>query len=162
MAVNEKQVLAHIDHYQGRFMTVKDPIEKNRLAFRAIKDFRNQGSNSVDESLAAAEHYLFARFMVSSGTCSSTQMDVMTVGYDGVKYLAQTTDTTEKMMRHNPANPTSRVSADSVSWGLKGSEDGEADRLAYNSAKKVPNWNWDAMKFGGVTDAIAEFGKSIY
>lgn len=162
MAVDDKKVLSWIDHYEGRFMSAPDPIAKARLAFRAIKEFRNAGGDSADESLAAAEHYLFAKYMVSNAVASQRQMEIMVLGYDGIKAVMQTTDTTEKMMRHNPDRPTSQVSGASVAWGLKGCEDGEKLRLASNAGAKVPTWNWDAMKFGGATDAMAEFGKKVY
>jgi hypothetical protein len=89
-------------------------------------------------------------------------MQAMVLGYDGIKAVMQTTDTTEKMMRHNPDRPTSQVSSASVGWGLKGCEDGEKLRLSHNAGAKVPAWNWDAMKFGGATDAMAEYGKKVY
>lgn len=161
MAVDERIVLSHIDHYQGRFMTA-GVLQRNTLAFRAIQSFRNSGGDSADESLAAAEHYLFARHMVSNGVASKTQMQLMVMGYDGVKALAQTNRWTEMAMRHNKSRPTSTVSTDSVNWGLKGCDDGEDDRQRHAPDTDVPAWNWDAMKFGGATDAIAEYGKKAY
>ena len=161
MAVNGKVVLQLIDDYQGRYLAV-DQLERNRLAFRAIKDFRNTAGNSADESLAAAEHYLFARFMVSNAVVSENQMIIMVLGYDGVKAIAQTNSYTEKAMRHNPARPTSEVSMDSVAWGLKGASDGKADHAKYAPTVNPPTWNWDAMKFGGITDTIADYGKKVY
>lgn len=161
MAVDDRVVLNHIDAYQGRFMTA-DPLKRNALAFRAIKDFRNGAGDASDESLAAAEHYLFARYMVSNAIVSDTQMQVMVLGYDGVKALAQTNGYTERAMRHNKDRPTSKVSAASVAWGMKGCEDGEADRQTHAATARPPGWNWDAMKFGGSTDAIAEYGKKVY
>lgn len=161
MAVNEQTVRALIDHYQGRFM-LSPVLERNRLAFRAIKDFRNGAGDSADESLAAAEHYLFARYMVSNAVTSAAQMRVLVLGYDGVKAVAQTNSYTEMAMRHNKSRPTSRVSADSVAWGLQGVDDGAEDRAQHAPDQSAPMWNWDAMKFGGATDAIAEFGKKVY
>ena len=103
MAVNDSTVLSHIDSYQGRFMTA-GVLERNRLAFRAIKDFRNGGGDSLDESLAAAEHYLFARYMVSNAITSGAQMRLLVLGYDGVKAVAQTNSYTEMAMRHIEAH----------------------------------------------------------
>jgi hypothetical protein len=161
MAVNDSTVLSHIDSYQGRFMTA-GVLERNRLAFRAIKDFRNGGGDSLDESLAAAEHYLFARYMVSNAITSGAQMRLLVLGYDGVKAVAQTNSYTEMAMRHNKDRPTSPVSAASVAWGLKGVDDGAADRETHAAGSSAPFWNWDAMKFGGATDTIAEYGKKVY
>jgi len=161
MAVDDKTVQSHIDSYQGRYLR-SEQLERNRLAFRAIKDFRNSAGDSTDESLAAAEHYLFARYMVSNTVVSKTQMVAMVLGYDGVKAVAQTNRYTEAAMRHNPVRATSKVSAASISWGLKGADDGEKDRAKYSPGASVPAWNWDAMKFGGATDTIAEYGKKVY
>jgi hypothetical protein len=161
MAVDEKVVQRLIDDYQGRFLGV-DQLERDRLAFRAIKDFRNGLGDSTDESLAAAEHYLFSRYLVSNAIVSTRQATLMVLGYDGIKAIAQTSDRTEKAMRHNPDRATSRVSTDSVSWGLKGIDDGQADLDAADPGHETPKWNWDAMKFGGFTDAAADYGKKIY
>ena len=161
MAVDDRAVQQLIDDYQGRYLGVGQ-VERNRLAFRAIKEFRNNAGDSADESLAAAEHYLFSRYLVSNAIVSETQMTLMVLGYDGVKAIAQTSSVTEKAMRHNPARPTSKVTAGSVGWGLKGASDGASDRQKYLPERDAPNWNWDAMKFGGMTDAIADFGKRFY
>jgi hypothetical protein len=161
MAVDHVQVLHLIAHYQARASTASDPIKVNEAAFREIQRYRQTPGVSANESIAAAEHYLFARFMVSTGTVSRQQMDAMVMGYDGVKFLAQQTETTEKWMRHNPANPTSKVSPASVVWGLKGCADGEADRLKHLPTVDVPTWNWEAMKFGGFTDKVANLGSAV-
>ena len=159
MAVDNKRVQQLIDDYLGRTLGNPDPLDRNRVAFRKIQAFRQLPGISADESIAAAEHYLFARFMVSSGTVSLMQMRMMVAGYDSIKFVLQQTETSEKWMRHNPANPTSAVSADSIGWGMQGCEDGEADRLKHAPQKSVLTWNWDAMKFGGSTDKVAEYGK---
>jgi hypothetical protein len=162
MAVDDRKVKLIIADYQGRFKGASDDLERNELAFRAIKDFRNNAGDSADESLAAAEHYLFSRFMVSNAIVAYDQMFLMVLGYDSIKAIAQTNDTWEMAMRHNKARPTSKVSADSIRWGLNGIKDGNDDKERLTPAKQAPTWNWDAMKFGGVTDAIAEFGKKHY
>ena len=162
MAVDDKQVEALIADYQGRFSTASSDLERNRLAFRSIKDFRNAAGDSEDESLAAAEHYLFSRYMVSNSVVAYDQMMLMVLGYDGIKAIAQTNGTLEMAMRHNKARPTSKVSLSSISWGLKGVKDGNADRDRLTPDADRPTWNWDAMKFGGATDAAAEYGKKVY
>lgn len=160
MAVNDTRVRQLIDDYLGRNLGNPDPLDRTEIAFRQIKAARQAAGASADEDMAAAEHYLFARYMVSNGVVSVTQMRAMVMGYDGVKFLAQQNETTEKMMRHNPANPTSAVSAASVAWGMQGCSDGEEDRLKHAPKRAVLTWNWDAMKFGGITDRLADWGKS--
>jgi hypothetical protein len=161
MAVDGKIVRGIIADYQNRYVSSSE-LQRNRLAFRAIKEFRNSAGDSTDESLAAAEHYLFARYMVSNSIVSENQMIIMVVGYDGVKAVAQTNSYAERAMRHNPDRATSKVSTASVAWGLIGASDGETARLEFNPGGEVPRWNWDAMKFGGVTDNIAEYGKAVF
>lgn len=159
MAVDDKKVLALIDHYQGQTMNMSDPLERNKVAFRSIQAFRNAKGGSTDESLAAAEHYLFARFMVSNGGAGHAQMKALVGGYDALKFVAQLSDRTEKLMRHNPANPTSKVSAASIAWGLKGCDDGEEDRKKYAAHKPEAHWNWGAIKFNGWTQMVADAGE---
>ena len=161
MAVDDTVVKGHIDEYLGRYSTLP-PLQRNGLAFRDIIDFLNAGGDSADESLAAAEHYLFAKYMVSNIVVSEHQMIVMVLGYDGIKAIAQTNSYTERAMRHNPDRPTSKVSASSIVWGLKGAKDGESDHQSFAPYATVPNWNWDAMKFGGITDNMVEYAKRIY
>lgn len=129
---------------------------------RAIEALRNGAGDSADESVAAAEHYLFSRYIVSNCIVAYDQMIIMVLGYDSIKAIAQTNSTTEMAMRHNPKRPTSKVSMASVSWGLRGVKDGNADRERLAPEKTAPTWNWDAMKFGGITDVIAEYGKKVY
>jgi hypothetical protein len=161
MAVDHKVVEGIFRSYQLRFDTSPQLLQ-NELAFRAIKDFRNTGGSSTDESLAAAEHYLFSRYMVSNAIVSKAQMDSMVVGYSSLKALAQLNSRLEMAMRHNKARATSKVSSSSVAWGLVGSIDGEKDRVLHAPASAPPSWNWDAMKFGGATDAVATAGKKAY
>lgn len=161
MAVDDKKVQTLIAHYQSSY-SGSDDLERNRLAFRAIQFVRNEGGDSTDESLAAAEHYLFSRYMVSNVVVAYDQMMLMVLGYDSIKAIAQTNEYTEMAMRHKPANPTSKVSMASVAWGLRGVKDGNDDRERLVPERQAPTWNWDAMKFGGATDAIAAFGKKVY
>lgn len=162
MAVNDVVVQGWIDSYLDRCKAAPTVPERNECAFRQIKDWRNLPGNSTDENAAAAEHYLFARSMVSNVYCSVTQMKAMTRVYDGTKMVIQDNSYLEKkLIRHNPANPPAKASADSLRWGLKGCDDGEADRIAHNPGKRVPAISWDAMKFNGPTKVIAEMGKLI-
>ena len=162
MAVNDTKVQTWIDMYFDLCKTAPTVPERNECAFRLIKDWRNVPGNSTDEDLAAAEHYLFARHMVSNAHCSVTQMKAMTRAYDGSKMLIQDNATLEKtLVRHNPANPPARATPESLQWGLKGCDDGEADRLAHNPHQRVPTIAWDAMKFNGPTRVIAEIGKWV-
>ncbi|HKE46318.1 MAG TPA: hypothetical protein VKB41_17405 [Steroidobacteraceae bacterium] len=122
--------------------------DKLNLAFRSLQEERRKPGQSLDESLAAAEHYMYARQAVCSGYVSRTQMDVMVVGYQSVKWVAQRTDATEKLMRTRSDSPTSLASSASIMWGLYGSKTGEDDRLAHNKDTEPPLFNVEALKFG--------------
>ncbi|WP_293856423.1 hypothetical protein [uncultured Alsobacter sp.] len=161
MAVSNDAVRQWIAYYQA-LHSAEDVLPAREHAFRDCKAFRNVGSNSVDESLAAAEHYLFARYMVSNGIVSQRQMNIMIAGYDAVKIAAQQSPQLEVLMRHNKDNPTSKASADSIAWGLKGAEEGAEDFRTQNPGASPPGWNWDAMKFGGATDKAVELAKKTY
>jgi len=160
--VDGKRVETLIADYRGRFPAAASDLERNRLAFLAIKAFRNSAGDSTDESVAAAEHYLFSRYMVSNVIVAYDQMMLMVLGYDGIKAIAQTNNFLEMAMRHNPTRPTSKVSTASIAWGLRGVKDGNNDRERLVPEKVAPTWNWDAMKFGGATDRMAEYGKKVY
>ena len=43
-----------------------------------------------------------------------------------------------------------------------GAKGGLADRERLTRGEVASRWNWDAMKFGGATDAIAEYGKKAF
>ena len=46
-------------------------------AFRELQAHRQQPGNSLDLNYAAAEHYMFARWMVCTGRVSKTQMKIL-------------------------------------------------------------------------------------
>lgn len=161
MALSNDAVRQWIEYYQ-LLHAKEDVLPARENAFRDCKAFRNVGSNSVDESLAAAEHYLFARYMVSNGIVSERQMNIMIGGYDAIKMGAQDHPALERLMRHNKANPTSRASLGSIAWALKGAQDGAEDFRTQNPGAQPPGWNWDAMKFGGATDKAVELAKKSY
>ena len=119
------------------------------LAWLALKKHRGVPELSSEEDLAAAEHYLFARYAVGSAQVSGSQMSAQAVAYGGIKATAQGLDgligkpVFEPLMRNKKEVPTSAASAGQVLWGLQGVSDGDKDRQQFNSHKDPPIFNPD-------------------
>src|SRR3954453_19294908 len=80
-------------------------------AFRHIQKYRQTEGNSLDLDYAAAEHYLFARFMVCTGTVSQTQMKALSAGYDAKKLLDRARGSqTRRPSRATPSRPRAGTS----------------------------------------------------
>jgi hypothetical protein len=102
-------------------------------AWQELYIVRNFSSSAYDpEALAIAEHYLYARCKVCSAEVSQAQMKVMVRGYDWAKRVVP-----DGVMRSNRSQPTTPPSDEAIRWGLKGADDGEADRLRCNPAKEA-------------------------
>ena len=150
MSVNNMTVLGHIDRAMGAYLNEPNFLVRLTKAFRKLQAERRVPGASVNEDLAAAEHYLFARQAVANNVCNVTQMRALVVGYGGLKFGLQTLGLGSLMQ--TTANPTSRASADSVAWGLKGAADGEADRQKYLPGSTPAPFNPDFVKTGSSID----------
>ena len=107
-------------------------------AFRSLQAYRQIPGNSLDLNHAAAEHYLFSRYMVCTGTVSKTQMKVLVAGYDAKKWLdSKTGDANKEAVTSNPVSPPSW---NVMTWGLKGCDDGGADQKRCNPDADPPFW----------------------
>ena len=105
-------------------------------AWMDLYTVRNFSSSAYDpEALAIAEHYLYARCKVCSAEYSVAQMKAMVMGYDWAKRKLG-----DKLMRSNPEQPSTPPSDASITWGLKGADDGEADRVRCNPKADVPRF----------------------
>ncbi len=83
--------------------------------------------NDDNLELAAAEHYMYARYQVYSGETQATVMQAVTIGYDAMKLLACLPlfyVIRKFVVQHSWARP----STDIIRWGLRGCQDGEVDR----------------------------------
>lgn len=121
-----------------------DPLEK---AFRSLQARRQAPGNSLDLNLAAAEHYMFARWVVGTGEVSVTQMKVMIVGYDAKKLYDRVAGNPDK--ERVTANPVSKPDGDVVLWGLAGAEQGALDMKRFPPASKPPLWRSVDEVLGG-------------
>ncbi len=142
MAVNDALVRAIISTELSRFASEPGCCGAVHRAFRELQRRRRLPGGSLDENLAAAEHYMFARWSVCEGSVSATQMRAMVLGYDSLKMfglgpLMQTT-----------SNPTAPASVASLRWGMTGVNDGDAQHSRCNSAVVPPLFNTDAYSYG--------------
>ena len=112
--------------------------DQTERAFRDLQKRRQRPGNSLDLNLAAAEHYLFARWMVCSGAVSAMQMRAIVVGYDLKKALDRLRG--KANAEQVTANPVSRPDAGVVRWGLAGVGAGGADHDRCNKTVSPPIW----------------------
>lgn len=107
-------------------------------AFRSLQSHRQIPGNSLDLNYAAAEHYLFDRYMVCAGHVSKTQMKVLVAGYDTKKWLdSKTGEPNKEAVTSNPVSPPSW---EVMNWGLKGCDDGGGDVTRCNPGADPPLW----------------------
>jgi hypothetical protein len=127
MAHDPIQTQKYIDDALRKFTSYTDPVERNVRAFAYLRGMRRRGDEPLlkkysitvpddpgapfDESLADAEHYMYARFLTSS------------TGDPSVRTLV----TGLQDARTNPKYPVLPPSSESMRWGYKGVDDGLAD-----------------------------------
>ncbi len=125
MGFDDKKVQAHID----RVMAENAQYLSNQLnyAYMSLRHQRETDDpNDNDRELAAAEHYMYARWQVASGESSQTMMQTLTLGYDPFKLVGYVP--VVFAIRYVAGHTWTRPSTDSIRWGLKGCKDGERDR----------------------------------
>jgi hypothetical protein len=122
---NDQKVQAYID----RVMAANAQYLNNQLnyAYMEIRHQRETEDPKDDNrELAAAEHYMYARWQVASGESSQKMMQICALGYDPVKILGYVP--VVLAVRKVVGYTYSRPSTDSIRWGLKGCKDGEMDK----------------------------------
>lgn len=140
MAHDANTTQRYIDDAFRRFLLVKDAVERNARAFAYLRGLRRRGDEPLlrqygisvpddpgapfDESLADAEHYMYARFLASS--TGDPSVKALVTGYELKKYIDSKLGTMQGM-RSNPSFPVLPPSQDSVRWGLKGADVGLKD-----------------------------------
>lgn len=95
------------------------------LATQRLYDDRNSGrpGTAGNLDLAAAEHYLNARFFVASGRFNRLQVEEMVKTYALLKLIVP-----EPLVRHNARVPATKFDLGVVSFGLLGAAHGDIDR----------------------------------
>jgi len=94
---------------------------------------------SLISDLAAAAHYMLARFHVCAAKATTMQMQTVIDGYDVKKRAAIFRgDTGLKTMALTPGNPPFPPDFAIRDWAYKGAAEGEVDRLRCNSKMSSP------------------------
>src|SRR5215471_2422585 len=109
-------------------------VEKVGAAWQALKARRRDGVHGTDVNLAAAEHYMYNRFL--TGATGDPLTRLYPTGYF-LKKLAYFAVGKEKSMRTDPNNPVLPPSLSSVAWSNQGAEDGMKDYKGLNPATGV-------------------------
>jgi hypothetical protein len=104
-----------------------------------VQKRRKSPGASLIANLAAAAHYMLARFHVCAGLATVLQMKVVIESYDDRKRLAIATgDTKLNTIALTKGNPPFPPDFAIRSWAYKGATDGEVDRLRCNSSASPP------------------------
>lgn len=99
---------------------------------------REKLGNSLISNLAAAAHYMLARYHVCAALATEAQMKTIIEGYDAAKRLSFKRDGNINTMAKTPGNPPFPVDYAISDWAFKGAADGEANRRKCNSKKTLP------------------------
>jgi len=146
MAVNDSNVRNLIHRAMSNAVTGGGCCGQVEVAFRSLQTTRRLPGRSLDLDLAAAEHYLFARFMVCTGTVSGTQMRILVVGYDAKKWIDRARGKPDS--EATTGNPVSPPDSDVVRWGLTGVNEGASDHDRCNASVSPPVWRSLEEVFG--------------
>ena len=139
MGVNPKRVQDIIDETLSRCGWIQSPgVPVLDCARKKLKDYRQVKGNSLDLDYAAAEHYMFARYLVASGGVNATQMRVLTTGYDAKKFWDDLWGDKNKLAVTD--NPVSPPNWEVMEWGLKGATDGDLDYQRFRPSQVPPKW----------------------
>ena len=107
--------------------TDTSPMSKRlEMAWSQLYQQRNKDPDGDDRELAAAEHYMYARWQVASGETQEQIMQALTLGYDPAKLLGYIP--LVFAIRKIAGHSWSRPSTDSMRWGMKGCSDGAKDK----------------------------------
>ena len=120
-------------------------VEQVGKAFRSLQARRRDGAHATDVNLAAAEHYMYARFL--TGTSGDPLVLAAPVGY-ALKKQVYFTLGIEDWMRTSANNPVLPPSVGSVVWGEMGVADGMKDYQGMNGGGSV--------RIGGSLEALKQ------
>ncbi len=137
MAHDPHQTQLYIDDALTRYSGIADPVDRDRHAFAYLRARRRRNDDPLarslgivvvddpkaplDESLADAEHYMYARYLANSTGDSSVSL--MVRGYELKKRLDFWRGKGQSMQT-DPRFPVLPPDAASVTWGVKGADDG--------------------------------------
>ena len=133
---NVRRIVATAMDNQAKVTT--NFIEVLKLAWIELRERRQQPGGSTDLDLAAAEHYLFARFLVASGEVREGQMETIVEVYYNKKLNDSAKGNANAMAV--TANPVSKPDKGVMNWGLLGAKHGAADHTKCRVSKRPPLW----------------------
>ncbi len=116
------------------------------VGFRELQRRRQVPGASLDLDLAAAEHYLFARYLICMGMVGPFQMRALILGYDIKKWIDSARGRPNAMATTD--NPVSPRDPGVVRWAIQGMDDGIADHARCNSSVRPPIWRPLEQVFG--------------
>lgn len=120
-------------------------VEKAGNAWRSLKARRRDGAHGTDTNLAAAEHYMYSRFLTGATGDPLTRLYPTAYFFKKLAFFALGK---EKDMRTDPNNPVLAPSVSSVAWGNQGAVDGMGDYKGMNPAA--------GMKVGASVEAVKQ------
>jgi hypothetical protein len=143
----------YIDDALRRFLPLQSAADRNLHAFAYLRGIRRRGDEPLlrqlgmtvpdiptapfDESLADAEHYMYAR-RLASDTGDANGVRTLVMGYELKKYLDSKRGKLQSG-RTNQKFPVLPPSTESIGWGLKGMDDGMDDyRAEHNGNTGTP------------------------
>jgi hypothetical protein len=146
MPVNDTNVQAIIDRALSNSGNSDACCGRVGIGFRQLQTERRVPGASLDLDLAAAEHYLFARWMVCTGTVSAMQMRALVIGYDAKKWIDSARG--DPNATATTGNPVSAPDLGVVQWGLRGASHGSTDQTRCNASADPPLWRPLEQVFG--------------
>jgi hypothetical protein len=141
--VNNQEVWHIIEQTLNHEVTGTTAVEKTGTAFRLLQQ-RRRTVAPLDVNLAAAEHYMYMRFL--AGKTGDPLLVAAPTGY-AIKKIVFFALGKEKDLRTTPNNPVLPPSVESTVWGSLGVEDGLKDYRGANAATGLkPGASIDALK----------------
>ena len=134
MAEVNHQEVWRIIHQELLITPGETVVAKVGNAWQALKARRRDGAHGTDLNLAAAEHYMYNRFL--TGATGDPLTHFYPTGYF-IKKVFFFALGKEKDMRTDPNNPVLPPSLASVAWGNQGADDGMKDYQGLNPATGV-------------------------
>ena len=128
-SMDDAKTQRYIDKAMSEWSSYK-PIDRQlEMAWGWLVQKRdNEDPKGDDRELAAAEHYMYARWQVCTGKTSAFVMTTLTLGYDPAKLIGYLPPVL--LIRKAAGHSWSRPSTDSIRWGMRGVHDGTADTKA--------------------------------
>ncbi|MFN8176804.1 MAG: hypothetical protein U0167_02700 [bacterium] len=124
---DDKKTQGYIDKAMAANSSYKPIASQLEMAWAWLYQKREkEDPDGDDRELAAAEHYMYARWQVASGKTSTVVMGALTLGYDPAKLIGYIP--LVFVIRKAAGHSWSRPSTDSLRWGMSGCADGSRDK----------------------------------